>query len=110
MSNPPSPPGAAPTEPPQGTIGTTKASKVSLSLDHPRLLQTDGESIRVFLRKYDQYSNAVKSRARQLSAYNATTEAVRPVELKFCVDPEYLESSIALVFIDGVESYENITD
>lgn len=33
---------------------TVKAAAVDISLDHPRLVRTDPESIRSFLRRYDQ--------------------------------------------------------
>lgn len=93
-----------------GGTATTKASSVSLTLDHPRLLETDPESIRVFLKKYDQYANEVISRARQLRTSSSGTEPVRPVDLKFCVDVEFLESSIVLEFITDASNYEDLTD
>lgn len=53
--------------------GTTKFVPITLTLDHSRLLQTNAESIRIFLRKYDQYAYVVTSRARQLDGGWATS-------------------------------------
>ena len=69
-------------------ISTQGASFVTASVNHPRFLRTDSESVRVFLRLYDQYSNEVTPRAEQLTVQGATSsESIRPVNLKFCVDP-----------------------
>jgi transposase InsO family protein len=86
------------------------SSSVSTSVNYPRLNKANAESIRVFLRLYDQYVEEVRARAQQLVPGEVSTEAVRPVKLKFCVDPEYLESIIALGFIKDVQSYESLTD
>lgn len=84
---------------------------VSTSVNHPRVVRTDPESVRVFLRQYDQYSKEVIARASQISASGTVpTEAVRPVNITFCVDPEYLESAIALDLISDVESESELTD
>ena len=84
---------------PSPVISTQGASFVTASVNRPRLLRADAESVesvRVFLRLYNQYSNEVTARAEQLTVHGATSsEAIRP--LKFCVDPEYLESVITLV-------------
>lgn len=103
------------TDSPKRGDEAVKAAHVSLSVDHPRLLSTDAESIRTFLRRYDQYYNTVLSRARQLptsssSAGTSTLEAVRPVDLKFCVDVEFLTSSIALGFIPDADDFNTVTD
>ena len=91
-------------------ISTQGASFVTASVNHPRLLRTDSESVRVFLPLYDQYSNEVTARAEQLTVHGATSsEAIRPVNLKFCVDPAYLESAIALGFIEA-DDYDSLTD
>lgn len=89
---------------------TTKSAPVTITLDHPRLLETDPEAIRIFLRTYDQYANEVRSRAQQLGSSSSSTEPVRPVDLKFCVDVEFLESSIALGFITDAPDYKSLTD
>lgn len=34
---------------------SSKYAPISINVDHPFLLETDGESIRIFLRKYDQH-------------------------------------------------------
>lgn len=78
------------------------AATFSFSIEDPHLTDTDSESIRVFLRKYDQYCREVKSRARQIGDGSPSSEVARPANLKFCVDAEFLESKIALGFIEGV--------
>lgn len=65
----------------------------------------------VFLQAYDQYVAEIQERARQLVAKKLiTTEAVSPANLKFCADPEWLELTIALRFIDDVETVKKLTD
>lgn len=92
------------------TPPTVTSAAVEISLDHPRLIRTDPESIRSFLRRYDQYSTTVLARANQLTKDNLTSEAIRPVELKFCVDAEWLESRIALGFLKEATDYATLTD
>lgn len=92
------------------TISTSKAPRISLSLDNPQLSEMDPESIPIFLRKYDQYANEVTSRAHQLESDTASTKSVRPVNLKFCVYVKCLESSIALYFILDVTDYADSLD
>lgn len=50
------------------------------------------------------------ARAQQLSKDAIMPEAIKPVELKFCVDAELLESSIALGFIKDATDYAKLTD
>lgn len=90
--------------------GISKSIPMKISIDHSRLLETDSESIRIFLRKYDQFSNEVQARSRRLASRSASTGAARPVDLKFCVDVDLLESSILLGFIKEASSYEHLTD
>lgn len=87
---------------------TDKGAQVGISIDHPRLASTDRETIRSFRRRYNQYTNTVLARARQLSSSDAstlTTKTVRPVNLKFCFDVGFFESSIALGVIDVATDY-----
>lgn len=92
-------------------VSTQGASFVTTSVNPPKLIRTDAESIRVFLRLYDQYSKEVTARAQQLTIQGTTTtEAIRPVNLKYCVDPEYLESALALGFIKDISDYDALTD
>lgn len=87
------------------------ASKfVSTTVNHPHLQTADASSIRVFLCAYDQYVAELQERACQLVGQNAvSTEAVKPVSLKFCVDAEWLESTFALGFINNVTAVEDLT-
>lgn len=50
------------------------------------------------------------ARARQLTTDKLTTEAIQPVELKFCVDVEWLELRVALGFITEATDYAALTD
>lgn len=50
------------------TSAVSKIVPVSIILDQPWLHNTDGESVRVSLRKQDQYENEVRSRARKFGA------------------------------------------
>ena len=94
----------------QQGVTTHGASFIATSVNHPQLVRTDAESIRIFLNRYDQYSKEVKARAQQLNLTGSTTtEAVRPVNLKYCVDPEYIESVIALDIL-SVDSYDELSD
>lgn len=92
-------------------LSAHRSKFVLSSVDHPRLTKTDATSIRVFLRAYDQYATEVKERAKQLAAKDVvSTEVARPVNLKFCVDAEWIESLIALDFLDDVTTYEELSD
>lgn len=91
-------------------VTTQSAQQVSVSVNHPKLNEADPESIRIFLNLYDQYVNEIKARAMQIADSDVTTEAVRPVDLRFCVNIEYLKSTIALGLINDVESYDGLTN
>lgn len=53
----------------------------------------------------------IRERAKQLISKDAnTTEAATTVHLKLCVDAEWIESLIALGFMDDVLTYGNVTD
>lgn len=89
---------------------TTKTSKIVVAtFDHPRLTNTDASSILVFLRSYDLYAIEVKKRACQIVHEDVTTGAIKPVNIKFCVDAEWLVSTIALSFPTPVESIDQLT-
>ena len=79
-------------------------------VSHPRLTSTDSASIRTFLAAYDQYVNEVNERAKQLSKDDKVLESVRPVNIKFCIDMEWLKSAIALEFIDDVDDYDKLDE
>ena len=77
---------------PSSTPAANSSKFVATSVDHPRVTEADASSIRVFLRAYDQYATELKERARQVvSEDSLSTEVVKPVNLKFCVDAEWLE-------------------
>lgn len=76
---------------------------------HPLLTRTDADSSRVFLPLYEQYKREILSRVQQLTAGWITTESVKPINVKFCVDPEILVFVVALGFIEGIEDYDQLT-
>lgn len=92
------------------TSSEVKATEVAISLDHPRLTNTDPEAIRTVLRRYNQYTNTVLARARQLTNNALMTEVIKPVDVKYCVDVAFLESSIVLGFINGAKAYKELND
>lgn len=71
---------------------------VATAIDHPRLTKTEPSSIRSFLREYDQYTHEITARAQQLvNTAVVSTDVARPIQLKYCVPSEWLESVIDLL-------------
>lgn len=93
----------------RASASTTPAAPFKLTIEHPRLTETDAASIRTFLQKYEQYRYEVTSRTHLISGSDQT-KTVRPVDIKFCVDMELLESPIDLGLIPGAASYNKITN
>ena len=89
---------------------TANTPIVTTTIAYPLLKEATAESVRFFLGKYDNYVRELASRASQVTNGSITTEAVQPVTLKYCVDQEYLESLLALGFIPGAETYEDLQD
>lgn len=85
-----------------------KSHGLATTITYPRLIRQDAESIRSFMSQYRQYCNEVFARSAQLS--DDSLEPLRPVNLKFCVDAQFLRSTIRLGFIEDVMSYEELTD
>lgn len=96
-----------------GPITSQQAPHVVVLVNHPCLLKTVPGSIRKFLQNYDQYARTEIARAKKLHLSISSTmftDAVKPVDLKFCVDEHYLILAIALDFIKKVESFEALTN
>lgn len=73
---------------------TMPPSIVPNSVDHPQL-KIDSFSIRKLLRKYGQCGAEVRERACQLAESEfLKKEAIRPVNLKFSLDLDYLQSAV----------------
>ncbi len=88
-----------------------KPSALTTSIQHPKYNKFDAESVRVFLLLYDQYGNEVKAFALQLGNENPEDSTrARPVNRKFYVNAEHLESTISLGFIPDVSNYDDLTD
>jgi len=103
-------PAAIPADPAASDAQSARRSgnfALSTVINHPTLRKHDSESIRIFLRRYDQYCTEIAERAAQ---FGDDTVSARPVQLKFCVDSEYLASAISLGFISGATSLEDLTD
>lgn len=75
---------------------------VTTFVDHPRLLCLDDVSIRVFLRRYDDYCKEVAARAGQL-LNGMNSEPIHTVSINFCVDSEQPPSVLDVGFIEGVD-------
>lgn len=71
----------------------------SLTMEHPCLTETDAALMHTFLSSYNQYVNEIKLRARQITS-EVDRKGFRRVDLKFCVDINFLESLTDLGFID----------
>lgn len=67
------------------------------------------ECIRKFLHLCDQYVNEVVACSRQLRIDADETDAIQPVHLKFWVNIEFLQSTIALGLIDGATDYKSLS-
>ena len=105
------PGGSSQTDGNQPQVTYHEPNFVSTSIGHPRLVRTDSASIRKFLGLYDQYCKEITTRALQLAVVDATnTEPVRPVNLTYCVDPEWLRSIVDLNLIPDLTDYEMVTD
>ncbi len=89
--------------------GTIRQIVLTTSLDYPKLLRFDANNVRIFLRAYEVYCSEVLARAAQVGSAS-TTVPTRRVNLKFCVDAEYVTSLIYLGFIEGVQSDEKLSD
>lgn len=93
------------------STGARRAGFVTTSVDHPWLTRLDAESIRIFLRGYEDYCKEITARAEQLVATGTiTAEPIRPVSLKYCIDSEQLQSALDLGFIEGVDDYESLSE
>lgn len=86
------------------------AATVDISANHPLLTATDPESIRLFLRRYDQCATTMLSRTCQFATETLTSETIIPVDLKFCLDPEFLEYQNYLELIKDAISYAELTN
>ena len=92
----------APAEPSTGS-----AISLSATIEHPRLGEHDAESIRTFLRLYDQYVSEVKAKCEESGNFNLSC---KPVNLAYCLDPDYLDSAVELGFIPNATSMEELTE
>ena len=89
---------------------TANTPIVTTTIAYPLLKEATAESVHFFLGKYDDYVRELASHASQVTNGSITTEADQPVTLKYCVDQQYVESLLALGFIPGVETYEDLQD
>lgn len=81
-----------------------------MSVTLPKILGAAPTAIRRFLNLFHQYSIEVQSSARQLGDSEAGTEATSPADLKFYIDDNFLHSIISLGLIQGLHSYEDLSD
>lgn len=90
--------------------GTVKSAEISPVLSQLRLINTELEAIHSALRKYDPYSSTAFAWARQHTTDTLTIKTVKPADLKFCMDAEYLEPSVVLGFISEASTYKGLTN
>lgn len=64
---------------------TLKEAQENITIDHYRPLEMDAESMRIVLRRQDQYCNELKSRMWQLSNQIFLIKLVRPSISKFAL-------------------------
>lgn len=84
------------------------AHLVSVTVNHKKLIPVDLESVWMFLVFCDQCVVEVLARVKQVRSNVVAAKATRPFGLKFWFDIEYIKPSIALSFISGVKSYEDL--
>lgn len=84
---------------------------VATSVDHLRLTKTNLTALLAFLLEYDDYTPEVTELVLQITGKDILlTVVAKPVQIKFCVNSEWLESLIDLNFIKKVTSYDNQTN
>lgn len=84
---------------------------VFASVNHPRLAKTDTVSVLLLLSDSDYYVIDLHERARKLIIKSfVSIEPIRPVNLKYCVDTEWLESLLELRLIEGFNNYDSLTE
>lgn len=82
---------------------------VATAVDSPRLTKKNSISICSFLREYDEYARELKECAQQITGGNlVSTDIEKPVQIKLCVNSEWLESFIDLEFILNADSYDSL--
>lgn len=84
---------------------------VATAVEYPKLTKTNAASIRLLLRAYDDYTRKMNERARQVVGEDViTTKAGKPVQMKYWVNAEWIESFIELEFMPHVSSYNALSD
>lgn len=77
------------------------------------LTSFDAEAIRTYLKSCDQYTYKSSVKSKQLQGRDKTSvlkmDVVRPVDFKYFVDPEQLQSVLEQGTLEGT-SYESVTD
>lgn len=93
------------------SVSVKTSSVASTSFKYPRLLLSDAESIRVFLRLSDQNTRELISRVNQLAETGIrSSESIRPVKVSFCVDNNWHQSDVTPGFIHDADTFDYVTD
>lgn len=80
-------------------------------LDPLHLTSIGAESIRVFLRKYNQYCKEITEREQPPTVIGSfSTKPIHPTNFKFCDSPEYLDSPMELGFLPSIAIYAELTE
>ena len=85
---------------------------VTTTIQHPKLNELGGKSIRLFLQQYDAYSTEITARAQQLSSQTTSVSShiSKPIALKYCIHTPLLRSTIRLGLIKDVNSHIALSD
>lgn len=85
--------------------GSTKL--VVPTMEQPKLLALDEESVRAFFAKYDAYADAARENAKQFGEDMTTAP---PANLKYCVDHDQLEVAIDTEFLERIYTIKDRDD
>lgn len=85
------------------------APSVTVLVNHPKIARSDSESSRRLPHPYYQYVYEIVAKGKQLEVSVVGIEELRPVDVKFSVDTEFLKSTVALNLTPHAESYEELT-
>lgn len=90
---------------PSAAMATTARTTFTLSFGHSCPIWTPSPADRLFLPIYDQYCNEARLLSEQIAVGSQSAIAAWPIGIKYCVDADFLKSSITIGFIPDVKSY-----
>lgn len=98
--------------PPEATTSTFTQPPVHVfvSVEHPKLSKTDTKGVDSFLSVYAQQVIYVQARVRQVGSGATGDKASRLVELKVCVDIEYIKYTMSFGLISSTYPIDDLSD